>query len=211
MLLHCHSELKQQVESWQNWLKETQPSQQRNPKFSRLMLTINQVFASKSSKGKDQWLKTTTSLEASIWMESHQPQEAFHKSKSPLKLMRMVSWMSQPPTREHQRMLESQLPTTRADFQKMKLKSLSRMLKNTKTKTKKLEEKLKPKTVLKATAWMSNTQSTMKSSKERSAKKKKELFWARFQNFKDGFHLILMLKQANLKANRRNLKLFTTR
>lgn len=46
----------------------------------------------------------------------------------------------------------------------------------------------------------------MKSSKERSAKNKKELFWARFQNFKDGFHLILMLKQANLKANRRNLE-----
>lgn len=140
--------------------KETQPSQQRNPKFSRLMRTINQAFPSKSSKGKDQWLKTTTSLEASIWTESHQLQEAFHKSKSPLKLMRMVSWILQPPTREHQKNAKNHnYQQQRNELSKMKLKSLSRMLKNTKTKTKKLEEKLKPKTVLKATAWMSNTQS----------------------------------------------------
>ena len=81
MLLHYHSVLKLQVESWPNWLKETQPFQTRNRKSLPLMLTISQVSASKSSKVKDPWQKTTISLEALIWTEFHQPQEAFHKLK----------------------------------------------------------------------------------------------------------------------------------
>ena len=63
----------------------------------------------------------------------------------------------------------------------------------------------------KVTAWMSNTQSMMRNCKERSAKKTKELFWARSHNLKDGFHLTKMLIPANLKTNKRSLKLFTIR
>lgn len=82
--------------------------------------------------------------------------------------------MSQPLIKEHQRMLELPLPTTREDFQKRKLKNLSKMLKNTNNKTRKLEEKLRPKMDLKAIASMSNMQSMMRNFKERSAKKTKD-------------------------------------
>jgi len=42
------------------------------------------------------------------------------------------------------------LPTIKEDFQNNRLKNLSKMLKNINNKTKKLEEKFKPKMVLKA-------------------------------------------------------------
>ncbi len=44
-------------------------------------------------------------------------------------------------------MQESQLQTTREDCQNKKLRNLSKMLRNTKSKTRKLEEKLKPRMV----------------------------------------------------------------
>lgn len=56
-----------------------------------------------------------------------------------------------PLIKEHPKMQELPSLTTKVDFQKNKLKNSLRMLKNTNNKTKKLEEKLKPKTVLKAT------------------------------------------------------------
>ena len=53
--------------------------------------------------------------------------------------------------REQVKMEKSLLLTIKEDFQNNRLKNLSKMLKNINNKTKKLEEKFKPKTVLKAT------------------------------------------------------------
>jgi len=65
--------------------------------------------------------------------------------------MKMVSWMSQPQIKEQVKMEKSRLLTIKEDSQNNRLKNLSKMLKNINNKTKKLEEKFKPKTVLKAT------------------------------------------------------------
>ena len=62
---------------------------------------------------------------------------------------------------------------------------------------------------LKAIALTSNTQSMTKNCKERSAKKTKELSWARFQRSKVGSHQIQMLKQVNTKTSKSNSKTFT--
>ena len=59
--------------------------------------------------------------------------------------------MSQPQIREQVKMEKLPLPTIKEDFQNNRLKNLSKMLKNINNKTKKLEERFKPKTVLKAT------------------------------------------------------------
>lgn len=48
----------------------------------------------------------------------------------------------------------------------------------------------------------------MRNSKTKSAKKTKEMFWVKFQKYKDGFHLIKIQKQLNSKTNKRNLKIF---
>ncbi len=65
--------------------------------------------------------------------------------------MKMVSWMSQPQIKEQVKMEKSRLLTIKEDSQNNRLKNLLKMLKNINNKTKKLEEKFKPKTVLKAT------------------------------------------------------------
>ena len=59
--------------------------------------------------------------------------------------------MSQPQIKEQVKMEKSRLLTIKEDSQNNRLKNLSKMLKNINNKTKKLEEKFKPKTVLKAT------------------------------------------------------------
>lgn len=59
--------------------------------------------------------------------------------------------MSQPPIKEQVKMEKSRLLTIKEDSQNNRLKNLLKMLKNINNKTKKLEEKFKPKTVLKAT------------------------------------------------------------
>jgi hypothetical protein len=100
--------------------------------------------------------------------------------------------MWQQPTKEHQRTPGSPLPTTRVDFQKSKSKSWSKMLRNTKTKTRKLEEKSRLRMDSKVTAWTWNTQSMTKNSKTRSTNKIRESSWAKSQTLKDGFHQIKM-------------------
>ncbi len=137
MLHHCHWVLKLLEVSWQSLSKETQQFQQRNHKFSPHMLTISQACAFKYSKVKEQWQRTTIILEASISMVFHLHPEAYHKSKLRLKLMRMVSWMSQPQTREHQRMPRLPLLTIREDCQSKRLKNWLKMLRNTKIKMRK--------------------------------------------------------------------------
>ena len=59
--------------------------------------------------------------------------------------------MFQPLIKEQVKMEKSPLLTIKEDSQNNRLKNLSKMLKNINNKTKKLEEKFKPKTVLKAT------------------------------------------------------------
>ena len=59
--------------------------------------------------------------------------------------------MSQPQIKEQVKMEKSRLLTIKEDSQNNRLKNLSKMLRNINNKTKKLEEKFKPKTVLKAT------------------------------------------------------------
>jgi hypothetical protein len=59
--------------------------------------------------------------------------------------------MSQPQIKEQVKMEKSRLLTIKEDSQNNRLKNLLKMLKNINNKTKKLEEKFKPKTVLKAT------------------------------------------------------------
>jgi len=58
--------------------------------------------------------------------------------------------MFQPLIKEQVKMEKSPLLTIKEDSQNNRLKNLSKMLKNINNKTKKLEEKFKPKMVLKA-------------------------------------------------------------
>lgn len=73
-------------------------------------------------------------------------------------------------------MLELQSLTIKEDFQKNKQKSLLKMLKNTKIKTKKLEEKLKLRMDFKAIVLMLSMLLMMKNSKEKLANKIKDQF-----------------------------------
>ena len=59
--------------------------------------------------------------------------------------------MSQLQIKEQVKMEKSRLLTIKEDSQNNRLKNLSKMLKNINNKTKKLEERFKPKMVLKAT------------------------------------------------------------
>lgn len=49
----------------------------------------------------------------------------------------------------------------------------------------------------------------MKNFKVKLVKKTKESLWEKSQIFKDGFLLIATLKQMNLKASKRNFKIYT--
>jgi len=79
-------------------------------------------------------------------MVSHPHQEEFHKFKSHLKLMKMVSWTLVPLIKEHPKMPKLPLQTIKEDFQKNKLKILLNKLKDLKIKIKKSEKEFKLKT-----------------------------------------------------------------
>lgn len=83
--------------------------------------------------------------------------------------------MSQPLIKAHQRMLKSPSPITKEDYQKKKLKNWLKMLKNTKSKTRKLEKKSKLKMAWKAIVSMLSMLSMTRNSKERLLKRTREM------------------------------------
>jgi len=143
MLPHYPSVSRLLVVWWLFWSPETQPSQQRNHKHSQPMLTTSRVCWFKSLRVRDRWPKITISWVNSTLMVSHLLLEEFHKSRSPSKSIRMVSWVFMPLIREHLRARKSPLPTIKVDFQKNKSKIWSRKPKNSRIKMRKSERELK--------------------------------------------------------------------
>ena len=142
-------------------------------------------------------------------MVFHQLQEEFHKFKLPLKLMKTVSWMWQPQTKEHQKMPKLPSLITKVDFQKRILKNWSNKLRNTKIKMIRSKEKFKPKMALKVIAQMLDMQLMMKNSKERFHRMTRKVFCKKFLKLNHGFLTIMTLKLRIMRENRRRLKEFT--
>lgn len=147
MLLHYLWVFRQQVALWQNLFKGTLQFQQKNHKFSPHMLTTSLEYAFKYSKARGNLQRITTNLVALILMVFHLPQEEYHKLRWHSKLMKTVLWMWLPQIKAHQKTQELQLQTIREDCQNKKSRNLSKMLRNSKSKTRKLEEKLRPRMV----------------------------------------------------------------
>jgi len=131
---------------WQLWSQETQPFQPKNLRHLPLILIISPEYWSKLLKEKDKWLKITTVLENSILKVYHQLQEVYHKSKYPLISMKMVFWTFLLRKNPLEKLIISKSQIIKEDFPKKKSKDLLKKPKNTKTKMKLSERRLKPKT-----------------------------------------------------------------
>lgn len=103
-------------------------------------------------------------------------------------------------------MPRSPSPTTKADFQKNKSKILSNKPKDSKTKIKKSERELKPKTDWKATVSASNTLLMMKKSKTNSMLLTNKPSVKNSKKLKTGHTQTLKPTLLNSKQNKKNLR-----
>jgi len=172
-LPHFLSELKQLEESWLTLLTEIQQFQQRRIKSSLLIKITNQESKFKYLKEREKWQKITTCLVNSTWMEFHQLQEEFLKSKSLLILMPMVSWMSLLSIKVLVNKTKSQLPMIKVVCLKRISKRWSKMLRNLKLRMNLSRKKLKLKMDSKTIASKWEIPSMMKSWKLSSLKMKR--------------------------------------
>lgn len=115
-----------------------------------------------------------------------------------------------PLIREHQRMLKLPLPTTRADYQRMKLKDLLKMPKNTKTLMKRLERELNPRMLLRVIVFLLSTPLMMTKLRTNSALLIKAYWKKKLEKLKPGFQAIMRLTLPSMKENLRLLRIFST-
>ena len=209
MSLLFHLVLKLLVEWWLFWFLEILLSQLRNLKLSLPMQTINLVSWSKFSRENVKWLKTTIFWVNSILMVFHLHQEESLKLKLASKLMKMVSWMWVLLIRELPRMPKLLLQITKVDYQKNRLRDLSKMLKNTKMLMRKSERELKLKMLLRATVSQLNILLRMKNLRINLMLLKRVQLRLKLEKLKLGFQAILRLKLPNMKENSKLLRMYS--